>query len=68
MAEGRRKDAWSHTSALLALIANAHRDPKKSKPFEPDDFSPFANRRRCEPKLVTKDLTVLKAVFVDRRI
>ena len=67
MAEGRRKDAWSHTSALLALIANAHRDPKKSKPFEPDDFSPFASRKRCEPKLVTKDLTVLKAVFVDRR-
>lgn len=67
MAEGRRKDAWAHTSALLALIANAHRDPKKTRPFEPDDFHPYAKRASDGPKPVQADLTVLKAVFIDRR-
>ncbi|MEY4948988.1 MAG: hypothetical protein RL698_1199, partial [Pseudomonadota bacterium] len=26
MAEGRARDQWDHTAALLAMLANAHRD------------------------------------------
>jgi len=42
MAEGKAKDKWQHTSVILALLANCHRDPKKTKPFKPADFDPFA--------------------------
>ncbi|MGH7143119.1 MAG: hypothetical protein ACREJ2_03175 [Planctomycetota bacterium] len=66
MAEGHGREAWAHTAALLALTANVHRDPKKSKPFSPSDFHPYeaAACRKPVPKL--KDLSVLKAVFVDQ--
>ncbi len=40
MAEAKSKDSWSHTSSILALIANVNRDPKKSRTFKPDDFNP----------------------------
>jgi len=42
MAEARAKERWAHTSSLMALIANAHRDPKKGRAFRPDDFNPYA--------------------------
>jgi len=42
MAEGRDGAQWRHTSALMALIANVNRDPKKGKPFEPSDFDPHS--------------------------
>ena len=46
MADGRGKAAWSHTSALLCLTANAHRNPKKqSKPYKPSDFDPYGRSR-----------------------
>ena len=44
MAEARSKDEWSRMSALLALLANCHRDPKKTRAFKPVDFDPFARR------------------------
>jgi len=40
MAEGLSRERWSHTSVLCAMIANAHRDPKSSRPFKPADFDP----------------------------
>lgn len=40
MAEGRSRTQWAHTSLLCALIANAHRDPKKGRAFKPEDFEP----------------------------
>ncbi|MBW7905274.1 MAG: hypothetical protein LC135_05460 [Phycisphaerae bacterium] len=64
MAEGRQRDEWSRTSVLLALLANAHRDPKKTAAFRPRDFDPFARR---EP-LLKADVTVLKDVFIDRKM
>ena len=42
MAEGRLAHDWARTSTVLALLANCHRDPKK-----------------------TRDLSILKTVFVD---
>ncbi|MCK6458228.1 MAG: hypothetical protein L6Q92_17075 [Phycisphaerae bacterium] len=45
---------------MLALIANAHRDPKKTRAFKPSDFDPFA--RRVAPLKV--GVEVLKDVFL----
>jgi hypothetical protein len=67
MAEGRGRDLWSHTSALLALIANVNRDPKKSRPLKPADFNPHAASLRKAPGgpvIKTKDLGILRQVFV----
>ena len=67
MHDARTVDAWNHTAAVLALLANAHRDThKKPSPFKPADFHPCLERRRRERPPVA-DITVLKAVFVDRR-
>lgn len=43
------------TAQLTALIANAHRDPKKTRPFEAADFIPTTK----QPSLAEK----VKAVF-----
>ena len=65
MAEGRSRERWNHTAAILAMQANCHRDPKKRRrPFAPGDFLPkeeAAIRR-------TKDLTILRDVFVKDRV
>ncbi len=64
MAEGRARDEWARMSSLMALIANAHRDPKKTRAFRPRDFDPFAKRH--EPVKVGVD--VLKDVFIHGRV
>ena len=66
MAEARGKAEWGRTSALLALTANMNRDPKKGQPFTPSDFNPYERHHSHQsvPKLA--DLSILKAVFVDR--
>ena len=65
MAEGRGQIEWAQTSALLALTANAHRDPKKTRAFKPSDFNPYHVRETERPIGKTKDLSILKHVFVD---
>jgi hypothetical protein len=65
MAEGRGREHWAHTSALLALLANVHRDPKKHRAFSPADFNPYEALERRNTKAKTKDLSILKSVFVD---
>jgi hypothetical protein len=64
MAEARTRESWNHTAAVLAILANAHRDPKKSRPFAPADFHPHA-RRRQKPR-GTVGIMALKQVFIDR--
>jgi hypothetical protein len=33
---------WHHTSSVMALFANANRDPKRRPtPFDPADFTPY---------------------------
>jgi hypothetical protein len=49
MAEGKNKALWCHTSSLMALIANCHRDPKKTSPYKPDHFNPYAKRDEGRP-------------------
>jgi len=64
MADGRRRSDWSRTSALMALIANTQRDPKKTRAFRPSDFDPFAR----EAPAAKADIGVLKTVFIDQRV
>ena len=61
MAESRSQENWAHTSAILALVANVNRDPKKSRAFKPADFNPHAQK----PVSIKADISVLKQVFVD---
>ncbi|MBA2481227.1 MAG: hypothetical protein H0V44_11240 [Planctomycetes bacterium] len=64
MAEGRIGERWNHTAALLALIANCHRDPRR-RAFTPADFHP---RTLAPEPLPMTDLSILKTVFVDRKL
>jgi hypothetical protein len=67
MAEGRQRATWAQTSAVLALVANCHRDPKKHRAFTPADFNPYGAAEDKEPIPKTRDLKVLKSIFVDSR-
>jgi hypothetical protein len=67
MAEARSHQQWSHTAALLALIANCHRDAKRHRPYTPEDFLPRRSARERTPPVPITDLSILKAVFVDRQ-
>lgn len=68
MAHGRQRDQWNHTATLLAMLANINRDPKKSRAARPMDFHPMPDgKRRVKPAPIKGDITMLKAVFVDRR-
>ena len=67
MAEGRDRQCWNHTSQLLALIANANRDPKKSRVFRPADFNPYAKGAGHKGLPITKgNIGILKRVFVKK--
>jgi hypothetical protein len=47
------------------MLANVHRDVKRTRAFKPADFHPH---RRGEKQIVPKvGIGVLKQVFVDRR-
>jgi hypothetical protein len=59
MAEGAQRERWQHTSCILALIANANRDPKRTRRFTPADFNPF-NRRRQGIPITPDNIQMLK--------
>ena len=63
MAEGHKREAWNHTAELLAMIYNAHRDGK-TRAMKPAEFHP--DDRKPKPVAKTKDLSILKRVFVQR--
>jgi len=44
MAEARGAEEWRRTSSLLAMLFNAHRDPRRSDPAVPDDYNPHVRR------------------------
>ncbi|HBO45785.1 MAG TPA: hypothetical protein DD670_18050, partial [Planctomycetaceae bacterium] len=64
MAEGRDRNAWNHTAQLLAMIYNAHR-AKTARVMKPSQFHPLGHDKET-PVPKTKDLSILKEVFVDR--
>jgi len=65
MAEAKARDEWAHTSCVLAMIANAHRDPKKTRAYRPSDFSPFEKKRKQGIAITPGNIGLLKTVFVD---
>ena len=64
MAEGRGRQSWAHTSAVLALIANVNRDPKKTRAFKPSDFDPYSAKDKRDGAIEVKDMDVLKNAFL----
>jgi len=69
MAEARGRDNWAHTSAILALIANVNRDPKKGRPFKAADFDPYAafdKKHGQGAAIEVTDMAVLKNTFVGK--
>ncbi len=60
MASGRYQPA----AGIMALLANINRDPKKTPPFTPDEFNPFAQRREAE-EVLPGSITDLK-VFLQK--
>jgi len=49
MVDGRRKEAWNHTSALICLIHNVLSKEQK----EPSDFHPY--KEKSKKKMITFD-------------
>ena len=64
MAEGRSRSQWGHTAALLAMLANTHRDPKKTRAFRPEDFDPHGKASRDDTIEVNQEnVSLLRAAF-----
>ena len=67
MAEGLGRERWAHTSLICALLANANRDPKRSRPFRPSDFDPYARQDRRLRTVANKEsLAVLREALEAR--
>jgi hypothetical protein len=62
MAQGRGKAEWGRASALLALLVNINRDPKKSSPAKPSDLNPYLFKK---PHRIER-LDELKEFFVPK--
>lgn len=68
MAEGKSKSLWAHTSLIMALLAELHRDPKeRTRPFSPADFNPHVDKqeKREKPPLKTVSMSELKELIPD---
>lgn len=61
-------DRWDHTAPLLTLIANVNRDPKKQRPFRPEDFHPFRKRTPAGVRITRRNIGLLKRAFIDREV
>jgi len=68
MAEGEQMLQWGQTASVLAMLANANRDPKK-KPgaFRPEDFNPWAGRERKRKRAAVKGGIEMLKVFVKEK-
>ena len=71
MAEGRSREAWEHTSAILAMMANVNRSKSTSRKFSPLDFDPYRREKKRDAQRQTNvgnvGVGILKAVFIDGR-
>ena len=69
MVHARQEDQWNHTAAVMALVANVNRDPKKGRASKPADFHPIRHRKSefqsAQAAPIKADISVLKTVFVD---
>ena len=53
---------------MLAIIANIMRDGKKGSAPGPDDFNPYVQAEKKKQKTTNHDISILKQVFVDKKI
>jgi len=70
MAQARQAERWNHTAAILAMLANVNRDPKKGRALKPADFHPLLKSKShadASPPL-KGDIRMLKTLFIDRRL
>jgi hypothetical protein len=67
MAEARCRNNWTHTSTILAHLANVNRYSRRARLFKPAEFNPYERRRPKGIPLIRDNLKVLKQVFVDRK-
>jgi hypothetical protein len=65
MGEARSQVLWNHTSSILAMLANIHRDAKRSRIYHPSDFNPHG-KKRPQPRTMV-GIGALKHVFIDRQ-
>ena len=65
MAEGLGRERWAHTAMICCLIANANRNPKKGRPFRPEDFNPYVKRRASRKG--ADDLSLLRSALEGAR-
>ena len=50
-ATAKQKEAWGHTSTVVAQHYSIHRDPKKRRePYKPHEFNPFYEKPK--PKML----------------
>jgi len=68
MAEGYGQDRWAHTSLLCALIANGNRDPRKGRPFKPEDFNPYMSKPQRDDVVIVdqNNIDLLRKAFTGR--
>jgi hypothetical protein len=71
MSEGKSREAWEHTSAMLAMIVNMSPGKKSSRKFTPLDFDPYAAAKKRDAgdsaSVGKVGVDVLKDMFVDGR-
>jgi len=68
MAEARGSAAWDHTAAVLAMLANCHRDPKKQGLVQPSRFHPYRREEGRRGIPITSDtIGLLKKAFIEDR-
>jgi len=67
MAEGHGRDEWGRTALLCALVANAHRDPKKGRAFKVADFDPYGREPGEVIEVNRENIGILKQAFVGRK-
>lgn len=67
MAEGLGRERWAHTSVVCALVANANRDPKRTRAFKPSDFDPYARQEQRERMADKESLAILKQALTGRK-
>ena len=59
--------SWDPAAALLALIYNVNRDPKKTRAAKPQDFHPYLKgRRKAGVPITAGNIRVLKKAFIDQ--
>ncbi len=65
MGEAKSQQAWAHTSSVLALLANLHRDSKKTRAYKPADFNPHI--RKTPVPIQKVGISLLKQVFISNQ-